>query len=99
METKFEDRVLTVYLTGEIDHHTARPIREAADRALAQKRPDELVLDFSGVTFMDSSGVGLVMGRCKAARTLGCRTAVCGLRARDRRIMELSGLAALVEFR
>ncbi len=99
METKFEDKVLTVYLTGEIDHHNARPIREAADRALAQKRPRELVLDFSGVSFMDSSGVGLVMGRFKAARAIGCRTTVCGLTSRDKRIMALSGLTDLVEFR
>ena len=99
METVFRDGVLTVRLTGEIDHHTAKPIREQTDTALMCGRPRELVLDFSGVTFMDSSGVGLVMGRYKTARGIGCKTAVAGLRPRDKKIMQMSGLVNLVEFR
>lgn len=94
-----ENNVMTVYLSGEIDHHAAKPIRERTDTALIRMKPERLVLDFSGVTFMDSSGVGLVMGRCKTARSLGCRTAVTGLKERDRRIMQMSGLTGLVEFR
>ncbi len=98
MKLTEENNVLTLYLTGEIDHHTARPLREQADDALLKKRPERLVLDFSGVSFMDSSAVGLVMGRYKTARALGCKTAVAGLKPRDRRIMELSGLKNLIEF-
>lgn len=90
---------LTVYLEGEIDHHTAKALREAADEALMRRRPRTLVLDFSGVTFMDSSGVGLVMGRYKKAEALGCRITVQGMRAREARILALSGLPQLVEFR
>lgn len=99
MKITEKNRVLTVELTGEVDHHAAKTIRERTDAALIRSRPGELVLDFSGVTFMDSSGVGLVMGRCKRARALGCKTAVQGLSVRDRRMMELSGLTHLIEFR
>ena len=98
MEITQEGKTVTLLLAGEIDHHTAKGLRQAADDALITRRPEELVLDFSGVTFMDSSGVGLVMGRYKAARSLGCRVTVRGLRPRDQKIMRLSGLSALVTF-
>lgn len=98
MSITYENNTLTVYLTGEIDHHSARGMRERADTELVKRRPGTLILDFSGVSFMDSSGVGLVMGRYKTAAALGCSVQVRGLRPRDRRIMELSGLKKLVSF-
>lgn len=54
---------LTVWLTGELDHHSARMMREQIDAAVERTRPSVLRLDFSGVGFMDSSGIGLIMGR------------------------------------
>lgn len=99
MKTENINGALTVYLSGEIDHHTARPTREKTDETLMKEKPKELILDFSGVTFMDSSGVGLVMGRYKYAAALGCKTTVTGLRERDKKIMLMSGLSRLVEFR
>lgn len=99
MKFENENGRLTVFLTGELDHHTARSTREKTDERLVRDKPTELILDFSGITFMDSSGVGLVMGRYKAADALGCKTAVTGLRERDKRIMQMSGLSRLVEFR
>ena len=59
---EFRKNTLTAYLDGEIDHHTASLIRMGIDDAILHKRPEELILDFGGVTFMDSSGIGLVMG-------------------------------------
>ena len=93
-----EGQTLTVYLSGELDHHAAGAMRERTDRVLTLKAPGTLILDFSGVTFMDSSGVGFVMGRCKKAAAIGCGTRVRGLRPRDRRIMEMSGLRSIAEF-
>ena len=98
MRFKEEAGTLTAYLTGEIDHHSAKGLREETDEALLRRRPKKLILDFSGVSFMDSSGVGLVMGRWKKAADIGCGTAVQGARARERRILSLSGLPQLVEF-
>ena len=99
MQIVSENETLTVYLSGEIDHHSAKPLREKTDQVLLLKNPALLVLDFSGVSFMDSSGVGFVMGRYKKAASIHCKTAVSGLKARDRKIMALSGLERLVEFR
>ena len=60
-----QDGVLTAALTGDIDHHTARELRLAIDEAIERDKPGLLLLDFQGVDFMDSSGIGLVMGRYK----------------------------------
>lgn len=59
------DGALFAYLVGEIDHYTARQLREAIDARLLLAAPERLILDFGGVTFMDSSGIGLILGRQK----------------------------------
>ena len=55
--------VVTAFLDGEIDHHTASVIRNEIDAAVEKNMPTLLVLDFRDVSFMDSSGIGLVLGR------------------------------------
>lgn len=99
MQTVISDKVLTVYLSGDIDHHTAGNIRTKTDSEIIKNRPRELILDFSDVTFMDSSGVGLVIGRYKLANETGCKTVVTGLRDRDKKILMMSGLQNKIEFR
>lgn len=59
------NKILYAYLSGEIDHHTAQFLRRLIDEKIADQMPDELVMDFSNVGFMDSSGVGLILGRLK----------------------------------
>ena len=98
LTTAFSDGTLTVFLSGEIDHHTARNLREETDETILIKRPKLTVLDFSGVTFMDSSGVGLIMGRYRLCLAWDCRLAVKGLSARDEKIIRLSGLDSLIDF-
>ena len=56
-------QVLTAYLSGELDHHSAKEMREQIDSAVEINMPTLLILNFADVTFMDSSGIGLVMGR------------------------------------
>ncbi len=99
MYTSFADKTLTVFLQGEIDHHTAGSIRNRTDSEILRHSPDELVLDFSAVSFMDSSGVGLVIGRYKLASSKNCSTVVTGLKERDKKILMLSGLQNRIEFR
>lgn len=99
MQTALSDKTLTIYLQGEIDHHTAGAIRNRTDTEILRRSPEELILDFSGVSFMDSSGVGLVIGRYKLALSRSCRTVVTGLRERDKKILMLSGLQNKIEFR
>ena len=63
--------VLYAYLSGEVDHDAAQSLRIQLDDALVSRTPQTLVLDFGGVGFMDSSGIGLILGRQRSARTLG----------------------------
>lgn len=94
-----DGRALNVFLSGELDHHAAPALREAIDNALIEYRPRLLRLYFSSVSFMDSSGVGLVMGRYRQAAALDCETEVYDLTPPAERIMKMSGLTRLVKFR
>ena len=90
----------TVYaaLSGEIDHHTAREIRESIDEAISRCVPRMLVMDFKGVTFMDSSGIGLILGRYKQMEVYGGSVTVTGLGMQQKKVMRLAGLDRLVRF-
>ena len=83
---------LTAFLSGEIDHHAARPIREEIDAGLYRLHPKELCLDFERVRFMDSSGIALIIGRAEAARGMGCRVIVAGLSKTQEKLVRLSGV-------
>lgn len=86
---------VTARLAGELDHHGAGEVREAIDEAVLRHRVRRLILDFSGLTFMDSSGVGLIMGRYRLLRSLGGELQVVGASPRLERMIRLSGLDKL----
>lgn len=86
---------LTAFLSGELDHHTARVMREQIDAAVGRSTVKLLRLDFSGVGFMDSSGIGLVMGRFRLMQSRGGRLVVVGVSDRLLRVMKLAGLERL----
>ena len=73
MNIKFEhkDNVLTCYIEGEIDHHTAGDLREKIDGMAHRIRPKRMILDLKGVPFSDSSGIAVVFGRYKLMNSLG----------------------------
>lgn len=90
-----EEGCLTAYLSGEIDHHAAKELREAIDSRAASQKPEKLLLNFREVTFMDSSGIGLVMGRYRLMQELGGELRVTGVPSHIRKVMRLSGLDKL----
>lgn len=90
------DGSMTAHLSGEIDHHSARLLRTNIDIALNDNRPQRLILDFSGVTFMDSSGVGLVMGRHRFMTELGGSIELAGMPPYIEKVMSLAGMDRLV---
>ncbi len=95
---KRKNSILTAFIKGDIDHHTAPEIRESIDDAFVTAESTELlVLDFSDVTFMDSSGVGLVMGRYRLVAGKGKKLRVDNLSPRDYKIMKMSGIEKLAE--
>ena len=94
-KTSYNENELKVYLSGEIDHHNARSIREYTDALIQEKKPARLLLNFSAVNFMDSSGIGLIMGRYRMMQLYGGSIRVVSIPPTLRRIMELSGLGCL----
>lgn len=86
---------IIAYLSGEIDHHTAREMRQAIDANIEKYHPPVLKLDFSAVNFMDSSGIGLIMGRFRLMQLVGGMLLVTNVPAHLKRIVELSGVGAL----
>ena len=87
--------VTTAYLNGEIDHHTAANIRNAIDNAAELNMPSLLVLDFTRVSFMDSSGIGLVMGRYRNLSRRGGKLHITGTSPQIYKVMKLSGIEKL----
>ena len=95
VKTQTDHAVMTICLTGELDHHHAAPLREKVDAAIRRERPHKVVLDFGGISFMDSSGIGFVMGRYKLASSIGAQLQVCGASPRMEKVMRLAGLERL----
>ena len=92
-----EDGILTLKLTGEIDHHSAVGLREEADRLIYLEHPKKLLLDLSGIDFMDSSGLGFIMGRYALVSKLGGTLALLNPNARVSRILAISARERIIK--
>lgn len=88
----FDNGELTAYLSGEIDHHSAKIMRESTDVMIFKYKPRILRLDFRSVGFMDSSGIGLIIGRAAVCEELSCRVLLSGLSETWRKLVRLSGV-------
>lgn len=89
---EIRENCLLIHLPKEIDHHNAKEIRQMADQLLCDDRVFQIVFDFQNTTFMDSSGIGLIVGRNEKITYLGGRTIVTNTSKRIRRLLLLSGL-------
>ena len=86
------ESAVIAYIQGEIDHHNAPEIRREIDLAAERSHPDTLILDFGDVTFMDSSGIGLVTGRYKTVRSYGGSIRITNTSSQIKKVMKLAGL-------
>ncbi len=91
--------LLVAYLIGEIDHHTSAKIRDEIDKAITIKRPTHLVLDFKNVSFMDSSGIGIVMGRYRLMQSYKGTLEIRNVSSQTKKLMELAGLGSIAIIR
>lgn len=95
VKTVYDKGELTALLFGEIDHHTARDIRQCIDAEIEKRHPEKLDLDFRRVKFMDSSGIGLIMGRYRMMQLIGGTVELVNVPPHLERIIELSGVRSL----
>ena len=89
--------ILSIRIRGEIDHHTSTAIRTGIDATLFEKRPKKLILDLSAVSFMDSSGLGLIMGRYSVMRELEGEMTVWDPSPETSVILRLAGMERLLK--
>lgn len=89
--------VVIAYLIGEIDHHTASEVRDNIDSSIMTNKPTHLIMDFKNVSFMDSSGIGLVMGRYRLMHSLSPTGTleIKNVTTQTKKIMELAGLGRI----
>ena len=93
----FSDGELIVYIKGDIDHHFAKKIRSEVDMLMVQLMPRNLIMDLSDVGFMDSSGLGLVLGRYTKAKAAGIAFSAVNCDERIVRIFEMAGMERLIK--
>lgn len=97
VEINVSGEVVTAYLGGELDHHTAKLMRETIDNAVELNMPSLLILDFSNISFMDSSGIGLVMGRYRNLIKSGAELHITGAPPQIYKMLRLAGIERLAK--
>ncbi|MBQ3040785.1 MAG: STAS domain-containing protein [Clostridia bacterium] len=97
VEVSFDDSILRIKIKGDIDHHSAKRTREIIDLSIIDKKPLIIILDLSCVDFMDSSGLGLILGRYTIACDIGAKLVLYKPTRRIRKILELAGIERIME--
>ena len=99
MNAKSADRNLLLELSGELAHHGARNAIRDLERAIEAALPKKLVLDMAGVTFMDSSGIALILRAQQRMQLLDGSLLVCNVPQQAKRVLDAAGIGRLVTIR
>lgn len=97
MQYEVQGNCLVIYISDDLDHYAVTTIREETDRLIEREGIKHIIFDFAGVGFMDSSGIGLIMGRYKKVMFMGGKAAVTNVGETVNRIFLLSGLYRIIE--
>lgn len=84
-------------ITGELDHHSVKEMREKIDELLILKRPKSVVFDLSGVSFTDSAGLGLILGRYTRITEYGGKLSLSGVSESFMKILKLAGTDKIIK--
>lgn len=91
------DNYLCIRMPKEVDHHEAAGIREHADRLLLNENVRNIVFDFERTSFMDSSGIGIIIGRYRKISSFGGKVYAIHADERIRKILRTSGMTSIIE--
>lgn len=91
-----KDKLLLLQITEEIDHHCAEKIRSRADFEIQKYIPKKVVLDFEKVNFMDSAGIGMILGRYKTTTMFGGTMNMVNVNPSIKKVFEMSGILKLI---
>lgn len=87
---------LIIRIDGDIDHHTCEEIRSKIDNEIMKRNPKSIIFDMKNVNFMDSSGIGVIIGRYKLIMTNGGIAAMVNVRPQIKRVYEICGLKKII---
>ncbi len=96
---KKQGDMLIVQMQGELDHHSSKSFRDTLEGMINKTNAKKLLLDFKGVPFMDSSGVGVIIGRYKSISRKDGQIWVTNLSPQVKKVMEISGLFKIIKLR
>ena len=96
-EIFYENGVLNAKILGDIDHHCAKHVREKIDSAIFDYKPNLVVLNLSCVDFMDSSGLGLILGRYNTACEMGADFIISSPSMGVKKVLELAGIERIIK--
>ncbi len=91
-----EKRTIIVKIQTDLDHHTAAEIRRNVDTKIKSSNAINVIFDFGLVDFMDSSGIGMLMGRYKITNILGGKVIIFGAKKEVMRIIDMSGIDKII---
>ena len=92
-----EDKILLFEFTEELDHHEAEKIRKRADYEIQRFMPKKVVMDFGKVSFMDSAGIGLIIGRYKTVSIYGGIMEIVNVNHKINKVFEMSGVNKIIK--
>ncbi|GGH79228.1 stage II sporulation protein AA (anti-sigma F factor antagonist) [Pullulanibacillus pueri] len=98
IDLEVKDQVLCVRLVGELDHHSAEDLRAQVTQILDQHLIKHILLNLGELEFMDSSGLGVILGRYKQITSIGGEMVVCSISAPVKRLFEMSGMFKIIRF-
>ena len=93
------DKLLVVKIIEEIDHHTTEKIRRKIDKEITRYMPRKVILDFNKVSFMDSAGIGMIIGRYKMIKMLGGELEIENATRSVRKVLEMSGITKIISLK
>lgn len=97
IEMEAKNSVLLIRLKGELDHHTAEQLRQEAENAITQNEIKHIILNLEELDFMDSSGLGVILGRYKKIKKNNGEMIICAISPAVKRLFEMSGLFKIMQ--
>lgn len=96
VDMEVKKNVLCVRLSGELDHHTTEELRNQVNEVVETQKIEHMVFNFQDLSFMDSSGLGVILGRYKQIRNIGGEMVVCSVSPPIKRLFDMSGLFKII---
>lgn len=97
IKVNIKKNTLIASLLGELDHHTAKEVKDLIEEVIKNRKIKNLIFDFSHLSFMDSSGIGVIVGRYKLINSLGGQVIISGAVGNIKKLLYMSGIDKIIK--